>query len=131
MHVKGGEQTMIDEYQKSWALRYLREAKAELAAAQKTPALASSLILEAVKKMQTAIYYSLGEPATVEAVIRQTMENGDAIKDPVLKCLAEIERNIEQVLQTPETECERAIEQVNILIQIASDIVELFTGEKA
>jgi len=43
----------------------------------------------------------------------------------------EIERTVDQVAQTPESDRDRAIKQVDSLIQIASDIVELFTGEKA
>lgn len=122
---------MIDEYQKSWAIRYLREAKAELAAVRKTPSLASSLIPEAVRKMRIAIYYSLGDPSFVEAVIHQTINEEDTVSDPILKYLAEIELNFEQILQTPEPECVDKIEQVKGLVKIASDIVELFTGEKA
>ena len=49
---------MIDGYRKGWALRYLREAKAELSAAQKMPTIAPNLILEAMRKAQVAIYYT-------------------------------------------------------------------------
>jgi len=55
--------SIAGDYRKGWALRYLREAKAELLAAQKTPSIAHSLILEAMRKAQAAIYYSLGDPA--------------------------------------------------------------------
>ena len=41
---------MMDEYRKGWALRYLREAKAELEAAKKIPYMAPSLVLEAIRK---------------------------------------------------------------------------------
>jgi hypothetical protein len=57
---------MMDDYRRSWALRYLREAKAELQAARKMPYMAPSLVLEAIRKARNAIYYSLGEPAFVE-----------------------------------------------------------------
>jgi hypothetical protein len=41
---------MMDKYRRAWALRYLREAKAELEAARKIPYMAPSLVLEAIRK---------------------------------------------------------------------------------
>ncbi len=122
---------MMNDYRKGWALRYLREARAELAAAQKTPYMASGLILEAVRKAQAAIYYSMGDPVFVEAIVHQTMEKKKPIGDPILRCLVEIERTVQQVAKEPRSSHEQTFEQVNELIQTASDIVELFTGEKA
>ena len=122
---------MMNDYRRGWALRYLREARAELTAARKTPYMAPSLILEALRKAQVAIYYSLGDPAFVEAIVRQTAYKKQVIEDPILRCLVEIEQNVQQIAQTQESDRERAIKQVDDLIQIASDIVELLTGEKA
>jgi len=123
--------TTIGSYRKGWALRYLREAKAELLAAQKTPSIAHSLILEAMKKAQAAIYYSLGDPAFVESIVYQAFYNQQQSTDePVLKCLIEIERTIQNLSQTPDSNIPKTIEQVGDIVQIASDIVELFTGEK-
>ncbi len=122
---------MADEYRKGWALRYLREAKAELLAARKTPYMAPSLTLEAVRKAQVAVYYSMGDPAFVEAIVRQAMGMDQNIKDPTLRCLIEIERTVQQVVHSPQSNHEKAIEQANSLIQTASDIVELLTGETA
>jgi hypothetical protein len=56
---------MMNEYRRGWALRYLREAKAELEAARKIPYMAPSLVVEAIRKARNAIYYSLGEPAFI------------------------------------------------------------------
>jgi hypothetical protein len=118
----------MDQYRKGWALRYLREAKAELEAARKMPYMAPSLVLEAVRKARNAIYYSLGEPAFVEIVVRETAEKkaGD-IADPVLKCLEEA---VQQLGQLEEMDGERAMKQADSLIQLASDIVETLTEEK-
>jgi len=122
---------MINNYRKGWALRYMREAKAELTAAQKTPYMAPGLILEAMRKAQAAIYYSLGDPPSIEAIVRQTVFKKGLVKDPVLRCLVEIERTVQEVAQVPESDLERAMKQADDIIQIASDIVKLFTGEKA
>jgi hypothetical protein len=120
---------LISDYQKGWALRYLREAKAELTAAQKTPYLAPSLIFEAMRKAQVAIYYSLGEPAFVEGIVHETIIKKQSIEDPILKCLVEIELSVQQLIQMPNANQENAMEQASEIIQIASDIVELFTNE--
>ena len=122
----------MDQYRKGWALRYLREAKAELQAARKMPYMAPSLVLEAVRKARNAVYYSLGEPAFVEIVIRETAEKTQSqmIEDPVLKCLVEIEGMVQQLCQLEEVDGERAMKQADSLIQLASDIVETLTEEK-
>ena len=122
---------MMDQYRKGWALRYLREAKAEIEAARKMPYMAPSLILEAVRKARNAIYYSLGEPAFVEIVVRETAEQKTQdISDPVLKCLVEVEEAVQQLGQLEEMDGERAMRQADNLIQLASEIVETLTEEK-
>ena len=123
--------SMMNNYRKGWALRYLREAKAELIAAQKTPYLAPGLVLEAVRKAQAAIYYSFGDPAFIEVIVHQTLQGNQLIKDPILRFLVEIERTVQQIAQTSKFESEKVIEQVDDLIQLTSEIVELFTGESA
>ena len=122
---------LINNYRKGWALRYMREAKAELTAAQKTPYMAPGLILEAMRKAQAAIYYSLGDPPSIEAIVRQMLIKKQLVKDPVLRCLVEIDRTVQEVAQVPDSDIERAMNQADEIIQIAMDIVKLFTGEKA
>jgi hypothetical protein len=122
---------MMDDYRRGWALRDLREAKAELEAARKMPYMAPSLVLEAVRKARNAIYYSLGEPAFVEIVIRETAEKKQTpINDPILRFLVEIEEIVQQLTQVEELDGERAMKQADNLVQLASDIVETLTGEK-
>ena len=124
--------SMMGNYRKGWALRYLREAKAELLAAEKTPSIAHSLILEAMREAQAAIYYSLGEPAFIESIVYQSFYSQQVSSDdPVLKCLIEIERMIQKLSQTSDSELPKTMRHVGGIVQIASDIVELFTGEKA
>lgn len=121
---------MIDPYRRGWALRYLREAKAELEAARKLPYMAPSLVLEAIRKARNAIYYSLGDPAFVENIVREAMEKSQVVNDPVLKCLVEIEEIMQQMTQVEEIDEEKAIKQADSLIQTASEIVEAVIGEK-
>ncbi len=121
---------LISNYQKGWALRYLREAKAELSAAQKTPYMAPGLVLEALRKAQAAIYYSLGDPPSIEAIVREAVFKKQLAKDPVLNTLVEIEKAVQQISQTPESESERIMRQADAIVEIAFDIVNLFTGVK-
>jgi hypothetical protein len=121
---------MMDKYRRAWALRYLREAKAELEAARKIPYMAPSLVLEAIRKARNAIYYSLGEPAFIEIVVREAAEKTQTIDDPVLKALVEMEESVQQLMQVEEVDEEKAMKQADNLVQLASDIVETLTGEK-
>jgi hypothetical protein len=121
---------MMDKYRRGWALRYLREARAELEAARKMPYMAPSLVLEAIRKARNAIYYSLGEPAFVEIVVREAAENMQSIDDPVLKVLVEIEGAVQQLSQVEEADGEKIMKQADSLVELASDIVETLTGEK-
>ncbi|MBE0519838.1 hypothetical protein IBX35_02205 [Candidatus Bathyarchaeota archaeon] len=120
---------MMDDYRRSWALRYLREAKAELEAARKMPYIAPSLVLEAVRKARNAIYYSLGEPAFIENIIKETSEKTQTISDPVLRCLIGIEETVQELNQLKQADGETTMKQADNLIELASDIVETLTGE--
>jgi hypothetical protein len=122
----------MDGYRRGWALRYLREAKAELEAARKMPYMAPSLVLEAVRKARNAIYYSLGEPAFIEIVIRETVEKmpGQVISDPILRFLVDIENMVQQLGQIEEIDGEQAMKKAGGLVNLAQEIVEALTEEK-
>ncbi len=123
------QMSLTNSYHKGWALRYMREAKAELTAAQKTPYMAPGLILEALRKAQAAIYYSMGDPPSIEAIVRQTVFKKELVKDPALRCLVEIERTVQEIAAQPDTDLEKNLKQANEIVQTANDIVKLFTGE--
>lgn len=122
--------SMINNYRKGWALRYLREAKAELTAAQKTPYMAPGLLQEAMRKAQAAIYYSMGDPSSIEAIVRQTIMSKQLVRDPVLRCLVEIEKTVQEAVQLPDSDREKTLKQADDIIHIAKNIVELFTNER-
>jgi len=120
---------MMDIYRKGWALRYLREAKAELEAARKIPYMAPSLVLEAIRKARNAIYYSLGEPAFIEVIIRDEAIKAQPTNDSILRFLLEIEAVVQQLAQLEEVNGDAMMQQADTLVQIASDIVETLTDE--
>jgi hypothetical protein len=121
---------MMDEYRKGWALRYLREAKAELEAARKMPYIAPSLLLEAIRKARNAIYYSLGEPSFIEILIREEVGKAKPTSDSILRFLMEIEGIVQQLTQLEEVDGEVMMKQADTLVQIAADIVETLTEER-
>ncbi|MCW4045344.1 MAG: hypothetical protein NWE94_07505 [Candidatus Bathyarchaeota archaeon] len=120
---------MMDDYRRGWALRYLREAKAELEAARKMPYMAPSLLLEAIRKARNAIYYSLGEPAFIELLIRGEAGKPKPTDDAVLRFLVEIEEVVQQLSQLEEVNDEAMMRQADTLVQIATDIVETLTED--
>ena len=119
----------MDRYRKGWATRYLREAKAELIAAENTPYMASGFIIEALSKAQASIYYSLGDPTFIVPIIQETISTRQKIDDPILNFLVEIEKIIQQLAQNPSPDNQKMMEQANDIIQFTSEIVGLFGGE--
>ncbi len=122
---------MMDEYRRGWAHRYLREAKAELDAAKKMPYMAPSLLLEAIRKARNAIYYSLGEPAYIEVLVREEVGKPKPANDVILRFLIEIEETVQQLAQIEEINGDAMMKQADTLVQVASEFVETLTEEKA
>ena len=120
----------MGDYRKGWALRYLREAKAELEAARKIPYMAPGLVLEAIRKARNAIYYSLGEPAFIEILIREEVMKNPTTNDSLLRFLIEIESIIQQISQLEEVNGEAMMKQADSIVEIATDIVETLTEER-
>jgi len=122
---------MMDQYRRGWALRYLREAKAELEAARKIPYMAPSLLLEAIRKARNAIYYSLGEPAFIEILVREELGNPKPADDVILRFLIEIEQTIQQLGQIEEVNTDAMMKQADTIVQVAYEFVETLAEEKA
>ena len=120
----------MDEYRRGWALRYLREAKAELEAAQKIPYMAPSLMIEAIRKARNAIYYSIGEPAFIEILVREEIGKPKPANDVILRFLIEIEETVQQLAQLEEVNSDAMMKQADTFVQVASEFVETLTEEK-
>lgn len=121
----------MDGYRKGWATRYLREAKAELSAAKKTPYLAIGFMVEAISKAQAAIYYSLGDPTFIVPIVHETITTRKKVEDPILRFLVETEKFLQCLAQNPKADNEKTMEQVKDIIEFTSEIVELFGGESS
>jgi len=116
---------MVDEYNRGWALRYIREARVELASARNVPAMAQNLVAEAVRKALEAVYHSLGNPTYIRMIVNDFIEEDEEPKDPLLSWLVRFERTAQEVLNI--SDVERAMELAEGLLHDASEIVKIVT----
>lgn len=122
---------IVDDYRTSWARRYIREAQADLAAAEGNPLASASInfALLAMKKSQTAVYYSLGDPEHLAPLVNRTMENEKKVKDTTMRLLIQMESLIQRDSKLAERLDKKAlIEEARSLLEIASEIVNLMVG---
>jgi hypothetical protein len=121
---------LMDEYRKGWALRYLREAMDEIKIAKRNSE-AFDLALDALRKAQMAVYYSLGEPSFIERIVEEALEGMLPLENPILKCLVEIERTIKILEDMPNNQKSNAIivKESDRIISVASKIVDLLISE--
>jgi hypothetical protein len=119
---------MMDDYRKGWALRYIREAEDELKTSQKA-AYPSSLMLDAARKAQAAVYHSLGDAAYVEDLVNEAVDNAEGMESPVLRCLVEIERTLQQLEKMPELASDEVFKETDEIVRIAAGIVNMLTSE--
>ncbi len=121
---------MMDAYRSGWAHRYLREAKAELEAAQKIPYMAPSLMLEAIRKARSAIYYSLGEPAFIEVLVRDELAKPTRSDDKILRFLIQMEQTVQQLSEIEEINDDAMMKQASVIVQVADEFVKTLTGQE-
>jgi len=117
---------LIDEYRKTWALRYLREAKADLAAAETSPIASTRvhLSLLAMRKMQTAIYYSLGDPSSLSFLVATALSEEAKDPDAPLDFLAQVEWLIQiRSVKANVSEKEDALTEAKQLMKMTLTIV--------
>jgi hypothetical protein len=93
--------------------------------------MAPSLLMEAIRKARNAIYYSLGEPAFIEVLIRDELLKQKPTNDVILRFLIEVEDIVEQLGQIEEVNGAVMMQQADTIVQVASEFVETLTEEKA
>ncbi len=124
---------LVDEYQKNWALRYMREAESDLSTAETTPvpALSVNLAVLAMRKMQLAIYYSLGDPSYVAFLVGNALQEGFRNEDSFLRFLTHLEWLIQiRSLKTSESDKKDALREAKRLMEMALTFVTRFVGEE-
>jgi hypothetical protein len=121
---------LIDEYRKNWAIRFLREAKSDLSTADKTPisTMSVSFAVMAMRKAQTSIYYSIGDPSYLTPMVNEVLEGKKGIENPIMKFLADMELMIRSCINGGERlGKDIAIRNARTLIELASKIASLIT----
>ncbi len=118
---------MLDDYRKGWALRYIREANDELRTSRQASS-SIGLIIDAARKAQAAIYFSIGEPSSIESIVNEAAEGTETVENPVLRCLVEIEHTLQKLETLPPSACEEALKEADEIVSIASGIVDLLTS---
>ena len=117
---------LVDEYRKSWVLRYLREARADLEVAEETPYVEPDPLVEALKKTQLALQYLLGEPLIINRIVQVAALSEEEIKDPALQLLVEVKEALNRALNVEEKARESMIEYAEGILNLVSEVAALF-----
>ena len=123
---------LIDEYRRNWAIRYLREAESDLSTAERTPISAMSVNLAtlAMRKMQTAIYYSLGDPSYMAFLVGSAIEEGLGDKDSLMRFLVQVEWLIQvRNARAIDSEKEATLKEARRLMKLASEMIKGILGK--
>ena len=118
---------LLDEYRANWAIRYMREAEADLSTAERTPipAVSISFALLAMRKSQTAVYYSLGDPEYLAPLVEKNMTNGNS-KDALMRILVQMEQLIQRSSGVAETLNKNlVVEEAKRFVEITSEMVKI------
>lgn len=119
---------MVDICRKGWALRCLREATDEIKIAQKDSR-ALGLVFDALRKVEMAIYYCLGEPSLIEDIVEEFVERGLTPKDPILKCLVEMKKTVRKLESTLQDHLNNiSFRELDNILSTASKIVDLMAS---
>ncbi len=122
---------ILDEYRANWAIRYIREAEADLFTAEKTPipAVSVSFALLAMRKSQTALYYSLGDPEYLAPLVEKNLTSSN-IKDRFMRTLVQMELLLHRTSASAETlNRNSVIEMTGHFVEIASDMVKILVED--
>lgn len=90
--------SFIDEAMKSWALRYLREAEADLSLARECASMDAVRELSAisVRKAQLAVQHALSDPDTFEYAAAESLVKGP-LREPLLRFMEKTDLLVKKV----------------------------------
>lgn len=121
---------LIDEYRSSWALRFLREARSDIAMAEKSvdPVTRTHRTCTAMKKLQTVIYYAFGDPAYLAPLVAQSIKQKIRAQDPILRFLLQVEWLIQINKVVGLDNHDKALLKASHLLHYVTQIVQEITG---
>ncbi len=118
---------LLGLFNKGWALRYLREARAELTLARENTGSSQLFSLEAARKAQACIHHCLGNPRSIEMLIFDTMLERRRPPDKVVELLLAVEQIIQMVADADDPA--EAYRLAAAVVELASKVVEKVIGE--
>ena len=119
---------MLDDYRKGWALRYIREARYDLRAYKKISR-SHNLIIDAARKAQIALYFSLGYPPSIKNIVNELSDRINDSENPILRYLIEIELFLQKIENLKIQDRDEAISKTDEIIQTVSSITNLLASE--
>lgn len=109
-------------------MRYLREAIDEINIARKDSR-AFNLLLDALKKIEMAVYCSLGEPSLIENIVEEFVEKGLMPRDSIIKHLVEIKKTIKRLENALHERLDNTFfRELDNILSTVSKIVDLITS---
>ncbi len=114
---------------RGWALRYLREARAELRLAREEPRLSLMFSLEAARKAQACIYHCLGNADGLEMLVLDVMMQEKLPKDKVMRLLLAVEKLVQAASEAEDAR--QAYQLASKAVELASRVVKGVLGEEA
>jgi hypothetical protein len=111
----------------------MREAESDLSTSETTPipSLSVNLAVLAMRKMQLAIYYSLGDPSYVAFLVGNALREGFRDGDLLLRFLSHLEWLIQiRSVKTSDSDKEDALREAKHLMDMALTFVTRIVGEE-
>lgn len=123
---------LIDLASRGWALRYLREARAELRLAREEPSLSLMFSLEAARKAQACIYHCLGSAQALEMLVLDAVMEHKTPSDKVIRLLMATEQLIHAISGTedPREAYRLASGAVELAARVVREVLGRGEGER-
>jgi len=118
---------LLGLFNRGWALRYLREARAELTLARESTGSSQLFSVEAARKAQACIHHCLGNPRSIEMLIFDTMLEERRPSDKVIELLLTVEQMVRMVADADDPA--DAYRLAAAVVELASRVVEKVLGE--
>jgi len=125
--------SVINDYNRTWAIRYLREALADYHKGKESQreAQSRSFMATAVRKAQLALEHAFGAPEYLEILVTDAIQSQATGQDPKLSLLSTL-ASVANILSEPQTTWSRdlILKITREALHSASTIIQEITSEK-